>query len=577
MHFAPSEGHIRSMRTLLTLFLLCLRLFVQSQPRYSVLIHEIFSDPSPSIGLPNTEWIEIRNCTNHILSLQGWRIADGSGQSAPFPNINLLPDSLLILSSTSGATQLNGYGRCIGLTGFPSLDNEGETLVLKNASGQIIHAVQYSVLWHKTELKKDGGWSLEMIDPKHPGLFASNWNSSVNPSGGTPGKFNSIASILEDRESPQLINAHSIDSSNLMICFDEALDSPFVSQRSKYRLSEDREILDATCLPPLYDRIKLRADWPLLSEKIYSLTMTDLKDLAGNQQTSSLTIRIGRPSTPDTNDVRINELLFDPPTGSTDYVELLLTGKKIIDLSRLFLSSRSAAGYLGSIEPVCTEPNYAFPGDHIVLTADPNLISRFYFVKNPEQMIKTDAMPSLPDTEGNLTILNGQGAVVDEISYQSDWHFPLLTNKTGVALERIDPMQPTQNKNNWQSAAGTSGYGTPTFQNSQYRITKSGGMIELSSNILSPKRDGRDDVLQIAYKNEQGGNRIRIRVFHAAGTPVRELVNQMLVGTTAVFTWDGLDDRGNALPLGQYILLIEATDLNGRMERIKKVVAIVDG
>ena len=58
---------------------------------------------------------------------------------------------------------------------------------------------------------------------------------------------------------------------------------------------------------------------------------------------------------------------------------------------------------------------------------------------------------------------------------------------------------------------------------------------------------------------------------------MRELVNQALVGTSAVFTWDGLDDRGNALPVGQYILLIETTDLNGRMERTKKVVAIVDG
>ena len=57
---------------------------------------------------------------------------------------------------------------------------------------------------------------------------------------------------------------------------------------------------------------------------------------------------------------------------------------------------------------------------------------------------------------------------------------------------------------------------------------------------------------------------------------MRELIDQALIGTQAVFSWEGLDDRGNALPVGQYILLIETTDLNGRMERIKKVVAIVD-
>ena len=577
MHSPSTESHIRPMHLPLSLFLLSLAVLTHAQPRYSVLIHEIFPDPTPSVGLPNTEWIEIKNGTDHIISLQGWRIADVSGQSAPFPNISLGPDSLLLLSSTAGANSLNSYGRCLGLTGFPSLDNEGETIVLKNASGQIIHAIRYSMNWHKTELKKEGGWSLEMIDPHHPGLFAPNWSSSTNPNGGTPGKPNSVSTLLEDREPPQLLNSYSIDSNQLMLCFDEALDSAFASQEAKYRLSDGRAIIEASCLPPLFDCIQLSCDWPLLQEKIYSLTIGALSDLSGNQIPAQQTTRIGLPTSPDSNDLRINELLFDPPTGCTDYVELLVTGKKIIDLSRIFLSTRSPGGSLGTIKAVSTEPRYAYPSDHIVLSADPTAVQRFYLVKDPKRSVQTDALPSMPDTEGNLTILNGQGNVVDAISYQRDWHFPLLNSKTSVALERIDPMQPTQDKNNWQSAAGTVGFGTPTYANSQYRITKSGETIELSTHLLSPKRDGRDDIIQIVYQHEQGGNRIRLRVFHSSGTPVRELVNQALVGTSAVFTWDGLDDRGNALPVGQYILLIETTDLNGRMERTKKVVAIVDG
>ncbi|MEN9525345.1 MAG: hypothetical protein RLZZ256_729, partial [Bacteroidota bacterium] len=224
-----------------------------------------------------------------------------------------------------------------------------------------------------------------------------------------------------------------------------------------------------------------------------------------------------------------------------------------------------------------SEPTYFFPGDHLVLTADPKALTRNYFVQEPELVMRTDALPSLPDTEGSLVVLNGQGVVMDELRYSADWHFPRLQSRTGVALERIDPNLATQNRNNWQSAASTVGYGTPTYANSQYRITKSGETIELSTHILSPKRDGRDDIIQIVYQHEQGGNRIRLRVFHSSGTPVRELANQVLVGTSAVFTWDGLDDRGNALPVGQYILLTETTDLNGRMERTKKVVAIVEG
>lgn len=565
------------MRMLLTLFLILCCWAARSQPRYAVVIDELFADPSPSVGLPNCEWIEIRNRSAQTISLQGWRIADGNGQSAPFPNLFLQPDSLLLVSSTSGAALLSPYGRCLGLTGFPSLDNEGETIWLKTAGGQVMHAIAYSVDWHKTELKKQGGWSLEMIDPRHPGLFAPNWTSSIDLSGGTPGKINAVATRLEDREPPQLLNAYSIDSSNLMLCFDEALDSAAMSQAAMYRLSQDREIVVAYWLPPVYDRIQLRSDWPLLRDKIYTLTILEARDLAGNQMTSPRTTRIGIPSSPDSNDLRINEILFNPPTGGSDYVELLLTGKKIVDLSRLFLSARSPGGNLGSIQPVCKTPRYVFSGDHLVLSADPESITRHYFVKQPELLVKTAALPSMPDTEGNLTVLNEQGERVDGLSYSADWHFPLLNDKTGVALERIDPGQATQDKHNWQSAASTLGYGTPTYRNSQYHLVQTNQTVELSSNILSPNRDGRDDIIQISYRSEQGGNRIRLRIFHSSGVPVRELVNQQLTGTLAVFSWDGLDDRGIALPVGQYLLLVETTDLNGRMERFKKVVAILSG
>jgi hypothetical protein len=382
---------------------------------------------------------------------------------------------------------------------------------------------------------------------------------------------------LIDQEPPILKKGYALDSSRLLVLFDEALDSIAVSQEGLFHLSDSREIVEARCLPPLYDRVELRTDWPLLRDKVYTLTNIEIKDVIGNVSDRSQSIRIGIPTMPDTADLRINEILFDPPTGGSDYVELINKGKKIIDLSQLHVTNRSVGGSLGTIQRITSEPTYFFPGDHLVLTADPKALTRNYFVQEPELVMRTDALPSLPDTEGSLVVLNGQGVVMDELRYSADWHFPRLQSRTGVALERIDPNLATQNRNNWQSAASTVGYGTPTYANSQYRITKSGETIELSTHILSPKRDGRDDIIQIVYQHEQGGNRIRLRVFHSSGTPVRELANQVLVGTSAVFTWDGLDDRGNALPVGQYILLTETTDLNGRMERTKKVVAIVEG
>jgi hypothetical protein len=575
---APPQTHFYTMRILLPLLLILTTagtdLFAQ---RYDVVIHEIFADPSPSVGLPASEWIEIRNRSNAPIPLQGWRLSDATGQSGPLPNITLQPDSLLILCSPSAVAALSPFGRTVGLTSFPSLDNDGEVIVLRNAAGQVVHAIDYSVQWHATALKKEGGWSLEMIDPAHPGLFQPNWTSSVENMGGTPGKPNSVERALNDLEAPILMHGYALDTFRLLVFFNEALDSNSISQEGLFHLSDNREIVEARCLPPLYDRVELRTDWPLLTQKVYTLTNIDAIDVNGNHSNTNQSIRIGIPSTPDTADIKINEILFDPPAGGSDYVEILNIGKKIIDLSRLFLSSRSPNSSLGSIQRIRNQPLYFFPGDHLVLTEDLPALERNYFVQHPNQVIHTTALPSLPDAEGSLVVLNAQGEVVDELSYADDWHFPRLQSRMGVALERIDPRGVTQNRNNWQSAAGTVGYGTPTRQNSQYRSFLTDQQIELSSAVISPNGDGREDLLQLRIQNKETAGRVRIRVFHSTGSPVRELANMTLMGTESVFSWDGLDNSGRQLPGGQYILLTEITDNNGRTIRYKNLVALTNG
>ncbi len=66
--------------------------------------------------------------------------------------------------------------------------------------------------------------------------------------------------------------------------------------------------------------------------------------------------------------------------------------------------------------------------------------------------------------------LNAQGNIIDELVYNEKWHFKLIDNDEGVALERIDYNAPTQQQDNWHSAASSVGYGTPTYKNSQYKL-----------------------------------------------------------------------------------------------------------
>ena len=135
--------------------------------QYDVVIDEIMANPAPQVGLPNSEWIELNNRSSLPINLLGWKLADSNGLSGAMPNFLLQPESLVIVCAASSLPALSNFGKAISVTGFPSLDNDRDLIALYTSTGKTIHAVQYSSAWYKNDLKKGGGWSLEMIDTKN--------------------------------------------------------------------------------------------------------------------------------------------------------------------------------------------------------------------------------------------------------------------------------------------------------------------------------------------------------------------------------------------------------------------------
>ena len=541
--------------------------------RNDVVIDEIFADPTPSVGLPDFEWIEIKNVCSFPLNLNGWKISDGS-QGGFLPSIILKPDSFLIVCSSSAAGALAQYGNAVGITGFPSLDNDGEILSLFDQNGKTIHAVQYSSVWHHNELKKSGGWSLEMADTKNPCNTTTNWKSSQSPNGGTPGKKNSVDGINVDETKPKLLRAFADDNKTITLTFDEPIDSLKANAPGFFKFNDDLLVTDAVAIPPLFTQIKATLNHPVAVEKIYTVSVQNISDCAGNAIGLDNSAKFGLPQDADSFDIVINEILFNPLEGGVDYVELYNRSGKIIDLSKISIANRNSSNTVSSITPLSAQPILFFPKDFLVITTDPSIVKSQYVMANADAFIKATSLPSFSNDKGNVIILNNQGSIIDEVAYSDKWHFPLMQNTKGVSLERINYDAPSV-QNNFHSAASSAGYGTPGYKNSQFfsgddfRAT-----ITVTPSVFSPDNDGNEDFATVNYSFPSPGYVANITIFDASGRPVRFLEKNSLSGLTGYFRWDGLDDKGKKLPQGIYIIFTEIFNKDGRKKQFKNTVVL---
>ena len=567
------------MRIRFLLFYLSFQVIAQISPAqnivpYSIVIDEIMPDPTPQVGLPNNEWIELKNNSSGAINLAGFRIGDENSMSGPMPDFLLQPDSFVIVCTGSAVAALSAFGQVISVTGFPSLDNDGETIILRSPEGNIIHALNYSPEWFQNAVKADGGWSLEMMDTNNPCSGKNNWKASTNINGGSPGKKNSIDAINPDETPPQLKRSYSIDDRTIVLVFDEPIDSTSASDPAKYFMT-DNQILAATASSPIFNTVVITLGTPLQNEKVYTITVKDITDCKGNNIGVHNATKAGISQEALKNDMVINEILFNPKPGANDYVEFYNRSNKIIDANNLYINNSTTNGSNNSLKKISNTPLQIFPGDYIVLTEDALQLGMNYFLKNSDAVIRLASMPSLPDDKGTIVLLNAQGTIVDEVHYSEKWHFELMTNNDGVALERIDPNFETQNLQNWHSAASTSGYGTPGYQNSQYKLAnKSTATIEITPKIFSPDNDGYDDITTINYNVSQSGYVGNIIVLDAGGRQVRHLVKNALLSMKGFWTWDGLGENGKKLPIGSYIVYTELFNLDGNKESYKNVVVL---
>lgn len=559
--------------------LLCMplmRLYAQPSQRFNIIITELLPDPAPPVALPNNEFIELKNVTALAINLRGWKLSDGTATATINTNIVLQPDSFVIICANAAVPAYTAFGTTVGVSNFPSLNNDADIITLYAPEGNAIHTVAYTDQWYDNAIKAGGGWTLEMIDTRNPCTGAGNWKAATDDHGGTPGRENSIKASNLDEMPPALVGTFTIDSLTIVAVFDESLDSISGGVANHYSFSHAMgSPVSATPQAPLFKEVALKLPTAINKNEVYQLTVKQVADCSGNTIGMMNNAKVGLPVTADNHDIIINELLFNPPSGGTDYVELYNRSNKTIDLKQLYIANRSAAGALSGIQQVSATSRLFFPGEYIALTEDARWLQQQYLIREPAVIIQPPSLPSMPDDKGTVVLTNAQGTVVDEIQYDHKWHFALISNEDGVALERIDYSKPAQDSHNWMSAAATAGFGTPGYRNSQFRADlQPKGAVSVTPSLFSPDNDAADDFVNIQCQMTEPGYVANITIFDAAGIPVRHLTRNATLGLQSTFRWDGLDNNRRKLPIGIYVIFTELFNLQGKIKKFRNNVTL---
>jgi hypothetical protein len=298
---------------------------------FDLLINEIMADQTPSQGLPEAEWLELFNRSGKTVDLVTLRLKDATGTPIPLPSYLLEPGNYVVLTAAANATGLQSATQGVVLgtpMGISMLNNDGDILSLSDISGNIIDQVSYSNDWHTSVAQKEGGWSLERINPGLPCLGSENWQSCTAPLGGTPGLPNTALSTAPDIIPPHLSQVLTESTTSLLLTFSEGVDKNTAQTPASYHINPPRNITAATTIPGNRAQVRLTLSDPLQLSTLYALTGTAaLTDCSGNRVPATDTLYFGVAEKPERYDILINEIMpkHSPSAGlpTVEWIELI--------------------------------------------------------------------------------------------------------------------------------------------------------------------------------------------------------------------------------------------------------------
>ena len=431
-----------------------------------VKINEVMYNPSDN----KPEWVEFVNASSDSINIKDWFVSDVL--TTPTKNIitgeavYINPNELFIVArDTSFSSAYPNVISKIFFANFGSLGNTSDGIVIYDFRNGIIDSLFYRSSWGGNK-----GYSLERISLNEQTNDSTNWVTSLDVNGSTPGRINSINSV------------------------------------------------------PSYER----------------------------------------------NDLVINEIMYDPETNNSEYIEFYNLSSDSVNIGGWSIEDENGNSYNLSETSFIVAPK-----EYFILIADSSAITEYNLFDYTNKNIIGESSLGLLNTGELILLKDVRGNVIDSIFYVDDWNNRNIASTQNKSLERINPNLNGNDPLNWSTCVNSIG-GTPGNQNSIFAENLNGEKnISVNPNPFSPDNDGFEDFTIINYNLTQTISQVRIKIFDSKGRSVRTLLNNQASGQNGSVIFDGLDEEGKALRIGIYIIFLEAlNDNSGVVETLKTVVVV---
>ncbi len=495
----------------------------------------------------NQEWVEIYNRSEIMIIMDSFYLEDAAFTRTNFSGTIPPKTYMVICRDKQQFLEVFYYvdsAKVIESTSWAILNNDIETLLIADEYGFIFDSMGYTA---PPSYPHD--LSLERINPYDD---ESVWDRCLHPNMSTPAAPNSRLPLQYDLAIiDSFINQenglleHTLIINNIGYHYIDEFGAKCYAYFSE---TEDGVLIFDEYFSYPVNSVSFTTDIPTAAYTTYKYVIDSEIDLDPSNNFSF------SYHNNDSLPVVINEIMFRPIVGEPRWIEL-----KVNNFYRyLFSVTLQTERYIVDI-PLS---DY----EYIILTNDP--IDSLFIVQNYpiDNALLVTGLTSIYVSGEELTLSDPSGNVFEKFTYDPNWS----TNR-GVSAERINPLLAPSN-DNWAHSIHPNG-STPGRENSIFTpYIPVQTTLSLSPNPFSPYRGERTI---ISFELPERLNRVNCRIFDLKGRLVNTIINQEIYAARGNMIWDGRREDGMNLPVGVYIILLEATGSDSeKIYREKSTVVI---